>query len=765
MSSLINDLESTTFAGRKFTRKRLQDIKTVVTRFSNLSRLELAKTICEHIQWVTAKGKYRVKLCLNALTEMEKVGIFRLPAKDNTRIRGPQKKIVWTEASDEQAPLHGLVNDFMPITLRVVTDEQQKKKWKEFVDRYHYLGYKHPIGQSLRYEIVGGKGELLGCLLFSYASQSLSCRDQWLGWDNKMRKKHLDHVLNNNRFLLLPWVNIKNLASKALSIATRQLADDWQKQHGYRPVLLETYVDPRFSGASYRAANWQHIGKTAGIKASAKVRAKSCKDVYVYPLSKDFKSVLLQSKKQAHNAQKQQIKAAPLIDLHVNDPFVRLWSNIIDTVASVANEQDKKWKKRHRIIDSFLLILFIFRLVFSQNNQGYGSTSAALWHQCQQLNIPLPQEKPVSTAALCKARKKIDEEVFKILNTEILNTYGTDQTKNDWKTHRLFAVDGSKINLPRELLKNASGYKLPNEAAHYPQGLLSCLYRLKPKLPVDFDLVSHGDERKLALGHFNALQTNDVVVYDRGYFSYQMLDAHLERQVHAVFRLKTKLYKNIDTFTESDESDKIVDILPSEQWRKELLKKYPTLTMKPLKLRLVKYKVAGIIYTLGTTLYDQECYRLEEFPDLYHSRWGVEELYKISKESIKVDEFHGKSERGVKQELFAHFVLITMTRFFSNHAEIGFNLENEAVDKKNKMVTNFKNSLLTVGRNIESLFFQHAQIIKNTVSQIINDISFCKQRLRPGRSYDRVSKKPIGKWQPEKGANTKAKQEMVVEAA
>ena len=143
MSSLISDLETTTFVGRRFTRKRLKEIQTVVARFSNLSRTEIAKTICEHTQWVTAKGKYRIKLCLNALEEMEKVGIFNLPAKDNKRLRGPQKKIILTDATHEQAPIHCTLNHLMPISLQLVTDERQKLRFKEFIERYHYLGYKH----------------------------------------------------------------------------------------------------------------------------------------------------------------------------------------------------------------------------------------------------------------------------------------------------------------------------------------------------------------------------------------------------------------------------------------------------------------------------------------------------------------------------------------------------------------------------------------------------------------------------------------------
>ena len=130
------------------------------------------------------------------------------------------------------------------------------------------------------------------------------------------------------------------------------------------------------------------------------------------------------------------------------------------------------------------------------------------------------------------ARAKVDEAIFKSLHAEILKRAGSSQ----WKGHRVFAVDGSKINLPRPLLR--AGYRLPQERAHYPQGLLSCLYELTPKLPIDFDLHAHGDERAAALAHLPALAVGDVVVYDRGYYSYRVLLAHAERGVHPLFRLQ-----------------------------------------------------------------------------------------------------------------------------------------------------------------------------------------------------------------------------------
>ena len=135
----------------------------------------------------------------------------------------------------------------------------------------------------------------------------------------------------------------------------------------------------------------------------------------------------------------------------------------------------------------------------------------------ERCGIPLPQAETRRCVDLSHrmsaARAKVDEAIFKNLHAEILKRAESSQ----WKGHRVFAVDGSKINLPRPLLR--AGYPLPQERAHYPQGLLSCLYELAPKLPIDFDLHAHGDERAAALAHLPAMAAGNVVVYDRGYYS------------------------------------------------------------------------------------------------------------------------------------------------------------------------------------------------------------------------------------------------------
>lgn len=739
MDQKIEKLPSTTFCGRRFRRQQIADIQSVVNQFSNLSRSELALTICEHLNWVTPRGTNRLATCLNFLEEMEGLGIFTLPPTREHK-KKTQAAIQWTDQTEAPDPIDCALNDLMPIKLKIVTEKEQINEWNEFIDRYHYLGYRRPIGSNLRYYIVDRNGRKLGCFLFSFATWALSCRDKWIGWTDEQRKKHLNLVINNNRFLIFPWVKSQHLASKALSLVMGQIADDWEKHHGFRPVLLETFVDPtKYNGTCYKASNWQHIGMTE----PAPDKNLDPKQVYIYPLTPDACTALTDQKK-SPSRKAQPFKTANL----PTDSDISLWQTIIIHLSRVADEYDKKWQKRRRVIDTLLIVLFIFRLVFSKNKQGYSTTIVELWDYCKKMNIKLPQSKPVTQSSFGSARAKLDETIFKTLNTEVIHSYETDRDDFRWKNHRLFAVDGTKINLPKQLQKSDS-YRLMSDNSHYPQGLVSCLYQLKSNIPVDFDLSPNFDERQMAIKHLDVVNKDDVVVYDRGYFSYFMLYSHHKKGVHAVFRLKANCAKVIDDFIASQDVDKLVVIEPNKDRQRDIHKRHPEVEFIPLSLRLIKYVVSNTTYIIGTTLTDMQQYKTEEFSDLYHSRWGIEELYKISKVLIDVEDFHGLTERGVKQELFAHFVLITFARIFANQTNDILMLTN-STNSAEKTKVNLKNCLVTIARNLEALFLQQIQRVKETIVTIIDLVSGCRQKERPDRSYVRVSHKPRRKWEPAK---------------
>lgn len=760
----VENLLRTTFSGRRFSRKQLAKVQETVRQFPQLSRTELAHTLCEHLNWKTPNGKDKVESCLTLLEKLEAEGVVSLPAKQARQ--ASQRRVPVLENEPPEPPIQAALHTLMPIQLEAVSSGgADREQWKAHLQTFHYLGYRQPVGPHLGYWIVSQpRQQRLGCLLFSAsAAWALAPRDHWIGWDPQHRRKLLHLVLSNDRFLIFPWVDVSHLASHALSLATRQIADDWVRTFGYRPVLMETFVDPRmFSGTCYRAANWQFLGLTQGRGRLAPDHQSriSKKEIFVYPLQSDWRQHLtgtaraVELKKRYRNDL--QASHAPSID----ESFVSLWEKVAHIFDSVATHYDQKWRQRKRVIDTMMLMLLIFRLVSSKNTQSYGTTIDDLWNNCEKLKLVLPQKSSIAPSSFCAARRKLDQAVFKCLNHNILAAYAADASRYLWLGHRLFAVDGSKINLPRKLL--ACGYTTPG-TAHYPQGLLSCLYQLQSRLPFDFDLTSHSNERLSAIRHLEVLQTDDVVVYDRGYFSYLLLHRHSQIGIQAIFRLQEHSGSAIKAFFASPETETVITLLPSPQKQAEIRSQYPDLDIVPLQLRLLKYTIADTLFCLGTTLLDAPRYPLQEFIDVYHGRWGIEELYKVSKRIFNIEDFHAKTERGVKQEIFAHFVLVTLNRLFANQADIELHSgrtstsPNPRHPSPDPRQTNFKNCIHVLDRGLEELLLFH-QRLRASVQRLFQTIRAQHQRLRPNRSFIRRSMRPETKWHPSK-EKRKAQQE------
>jgi Domain of unknown function (DUF4338) len=283
----------TILSGRQFTAQEIQDIQETVREFPLLCWTELVETICEHLSWVTPRGENKVESCAKALEKLERLGFVKLPVKRlHQRSR---QRIEVGPRTQAQAEVSGPLADLEPIVLEPVTGKEVIGWWNEYVQRYHPLGYKQPFGAHQRYFIVSGMGVRLGCMLFASSAWALAERDAWIGWNETDRAQRLNWVLNQTRFLVFPWVQVKNLASKALSLAVLRIRRDWQERYGYQPVLLETFVDAeRYIGVCYKAANWIRLGLTRGRgRMDRHTRYLSTpKVIYVYPLVAEFRAFL-----------------------------------------------------------------------------------------------------------------------------------------------------------------------------------------------------------------------------------------------------------------------------------------------------------------------------------------------------------------------------------------------------------------------------------------------------------------------------------------
>jgi hypothetical protein len=281
-----------TFSGRNFTSEDIELIQWTRKRYPQLSRTELARTLCEFLGWTTPAGKAKTPQCTSFLETLEEAGLIKLPPLDASKRRLRNSKL--PDFKIDTTPITGELKDLLPIHLEIAIAGNDLKLWRRYISDYHMIGDKQVFGAQLSY-FIKSEETILGCLQFSASSWALSSRDEWIGWDVQDRKQRLHLIVNNSRFLILPWVNVKNLASKVLSIAIKQLQEDWLREYCYAPVLLESFVDTsHFAGTCYKAANWLYLGETQGRGRMDRKREYSLsrKAIFMYPLQNDFKDCL-----------------------------------------------------------------------------------------------------------------------------------------------------------------------------------------------------------------------------------------------------------------------------------------------------------------------------------------------------------------------------------------------------------------------------------------------------------------------------------------
>ena len=289
-----------TFNGRTFSVEELGVIQALTRDCAGLPRTELAYTCCELLDWRRPTGKLKSHEGRLLLEHLERKGLVALPpVRVALAHRGPRA----TPRSAQGAPapaLVGSVQELLPLVLEVVPPGRHglSRLWRELIGRYHYLGDRVPVGATLRYVVRAAPrpDQVLACLGWTSAAWRIAVRDRWIGWSEAQRRQALPYLVNNSRFLILPWVHVPELASHILARCARQLPADWAARYGVRPLLLETLVYPaRFRGTCYRAANWRALGQTVGrgrMDRANVLTGHAPKTVYVYPLGRDVQERL-----------------------------------------------------------------------------------------------------------------------------------------------------------------------------------------------------------------------------------------------------------------------------------------------------------------------------------------------------------------------------------------------------------------------------------------------------------------------------------------
>jgi hypothetical protein len=279
------------FSGRTFSSEEIRLIRKLTVDFKALSLTELACTVCELLEWRRPNGGLKNHECRLFLERLAEMGLVELPRLHMAGPKGP-RKIHVTACSEPEAELRCSASDMEPLQFQLIegADKAGSGLWTELIERYHYLGYRVPVGANLRYLVRSGpcQQRVVACLLWTSPAWKMAARDRWIGWSDAQRQQNLQWIVNNARFLILPWIKVKGLASKILSRCARQLPKDWERLYGYRPLLMETLVDAkRFRGTCYQAANWIYLGQTTGrgrMDRDNVAQGRAVKDVYVYGL-------------------------------------------------------------------------------------------------------------------------------------------------------------------------------------------------------------------------------------------------------------------------------------------------------------------------------------------------------------------------------------------------------------------------------------------------------------------------------------------------
>jgi hypothetical protein len=279
------------YCGRDFQTEEIARIRALIAEDPTRSRAELSRLTCQALAWYKPDGALKAMSARVAMRRMHADGLITLPPPRHPR---PDARVRLSALSDPQPPIEQPAAALGPLVFSRVREKVQSRLYNELIARYHYLGHTPLPGAQLRYLVLSA-GRAVAALGFGAAAWMCAPRDAFIGWSHEQRQRGLHLIVNNARFLILPWVRSSNLASMLLAQAARELPEDWLAVYGYRPLLLESFVETaRFRGTCYKAANWVRLGQTKGrgkLGPPGK-QSQPIKNIWVYPLDRRFREKL-----------------------------------------------------------------------------------------------------------------------------------------------------------------------------------------------------------------------------------------------------------------------------------------------------------------------------------------------------------------------------------------------------------------------------------------------------------------------------------------
>lgn len=284
-----------TIQGYRVGNAELEEIRRLQESNPDWNRSRISVELCRRWGLIRADGGLRDMACRNLLLKLERAGHVVLPARQRTPPNAFRNRTLHAVEHDATA-LDAELWKVEPLSVTVVErGTGDEGLFNCLVSTYHYLGLRSTVGENMKYLVRAGDGRPLACLLFGSAAWKTDVRDRFVGWDRETRERKLQHITNNTRFLVLPWVRVRCLASRVLSLVSRRVRSDWESKYGHPVALLETFVDTaRFQGTCYRAANWLELGLTTGrTRNSTSTRpCTSRKAVFILPLTVHFREEL-----------------------------------------------------------------------------------------------------------------------------------------------------------------------------------------------------------------------------------------------------------------------------------------------------------------------------------------------------------------------------------------------------------------------------------------------------------------------------------------
>jgi len=280
--------------GRLVTVAEVDEVRMLLHNHPLWNRSRLSRELCARWNWRRPDGQIKDMACRELLRKLESRTLIKLPPRQRP---GPGRLPAIEPIVVDQRPISCRLSDIKPVEIVNASNcADYEKVFNYLVKQYHYLSYGRPVGQNMKYMILGRNERFLGCLLFGAAAWKTEARDRWIGWPTDVRERNLGLICNNTRFLILDWVKVPHLASHAFGACLRRLPRDWRHRYGTDIAMVETFVDTmRYAGTCYKAANWFKIGQTKGRSRQDRDRKLkvSVKDVFVYPLRSDFRQLLL----------------------------------------------------------------------------------------------------------------------------------------------------------------------------------------------------------------------------------------------------------------------------------------------------------------------------------------------------------------------------------------------------------------------------------------------------------------------------------------